>query len=213
MKYNFCVKRDETSYNYLRESRISDLYNLGFHQYVLKINTNIKVEDDKIFIMSNKENAKNIYGKEIQKWRFGSFKFENREANIKDIKTIEYKNCFLLSLLDLIISLFLFLIVLWYILIQVESIVSAVRNSVIFIDVSSITLLISDLVLVGLLICWTSKLTFRSLKININNDKPIIFPYRAVPRDYYEDSENIRQLEKLINELESYGVDVKGKLK
>ena len=87
MKYNFCVKRDETSYNYLRESRISDLYNLGFHQYILKINTNIKVEDDKIFIMSNKENAKNIYGKEIQKWKYGSFKFENREANIKDIKT------------------------------------------------------------------------------------------------------------------------------
>lgn len=122
MKYNFYVERDETPYyHYLAESSFS-------HKYVLKIKTNIKVENDKIYIFFNKENAKNIYGKDIQNWKYGSFKFQNREANIKDIQSIQYKNCFLLSFRDLLLSLFLFVMVLGYFFIKVESMVSSVRD-------------------------------------------------------------------------------------
>lgn len=177
----------------------------------LTINTEVYIDNSTMLVNCSKKNG--IYNR-----KYGSYSWGYREINISNIKSIQTKNGYLYGYRE-ILSFFMVLILLLsnidIIFLNVFPLVQKyIYNVDTYININGIGFIIlpiSILVMLG----WISSFTFRSLKINVKDEPPIIFPYRKFWKTQkgsinsrYEDVENVKEFERLINELEKYNIDM-----
>ena len=177
----------------------------------LIVNTEVSIDNNTMLVNCNKKNG--IFNR-----RYGSYNWGYRKINISDIESIQTKNGYLygywhiisffmvgFSLLASIGIIFLSVFPL------IEKYVYNVDRHIYINGTGFIAIPLAILILLG----WISSFTFRSLRVNVKGEEPIIFPYRkfwSIQRgsinSKYKDTENIKEFERLIKELKAYNIDV-----
>lgn len=177
----------------------------------LNINTEVYLDNTTLLVNCSKKN-------ELYNRKYGSYNWGYRKINISDIESIQTKNGYLYGVTE-IVEFFMILILLLSSIIMlfinvfpiVEKYIYNVDTSIYISGSSFIAIPLLILIILG----WISSFTFRSLKINVKDEPPIIFPYRKFwstqkgSANYkYEDTENVKEFEKLISDLKNYNISL-----